>query len=369
MGRGQVARQRARGGEVAAVGRTWLVVALAVGAWGTAVLGTLVAASTAKAARRARATSSVTLTAAGCSVQAIPSGMNTVAIQATGAAGSYGLAGSSVGVQAYAPGGDGSTVSANLTFVSGQLDVCVNVGGGTGTSVNPGWGNGGGASGVSLGPDFSKPVVVAGGGGGGADFPNGGCSPCGDGHGGSAGYPNGANGDLGTTYIDGAGGGGGTQTSGGAGGQDYIADAPGGSCSSSSGPGVGGSDDDRGGYGAGGGAGYCAGGAGGGTSQSTGAGGGGSDFCTNGVLPSNPVVWNCSENAAGGAQAQVVLTYSYTTPQPTVYVADAGSGYESEVPGWGERSARSATARIRRIIPRRRGWPWTQMAISSTRTT
>ncbi len=336
MGRGQGARRPTTGGDVTAVGRTWLVVALAV-AWGMALLGTLVPASTAKAALPAPATSSVTLTATGCSVLTIPSGMNTVAIQATGATGSYGLAGSSTGVQAYAPGGDGSTVSANLTFVSGQLYVCVNVGGGTGTSTYPGsgWGNGGGASGVSLGPDFSRPVVVAGGGGGGADFPIGGCSPCGDGHGGSAGYPNGANGDLGTTYIDGAGGGGGTQTSGGAGGRDYSSNAPGGSCSSSTGPGVGGSDNDSGGYGAGGGAGYCAGGAGGGTGQSTGAGGGGSDFCTNGVLPSVPVVWNCSENAAGGAQAQVVLTYSYTTPQPTVYVADAGSGYESEVPGWG----------------------------------
>ena len=101
---------------------------------------------------------SVTFTASGCSLQTIPSGYNTVAIQATGASGSTGNESNT-----YQPG-LGSTVSGTLAGVSGQLDVCVNVGGGSGGPTSQGsvGGAGGGASGVSLGSDFSQLVLIAG---------------------------------------------------------------------------------------------------------------------------------------------------------------------------------------------------------------
>jgi sugar lactone lactonase YvrE len=286
------------------------------------------------------ATADTTIFTQGCSVQTIPAGDNTVAITAFGASGSTGY-NQPHSSESGAPGGSGAGVSSTVTYVSGQLYVCVNVGGGTGTSVFPGagYGNGGGASGVSLGSDFSHPVVVAGGGGGGAGLPDGaGCAPCGSGAGGNAGHPNGGGGAQGEeSGGGGTGGGGGTQTGGGGGGLDNFAgaNAPGGGCSNSSGPGSGGSDNGEGGYGGAGGAGYCGGGAGAGESQDSGGGGGGSDFCNNSAVPRPPIVWQCSEGPAGFWPPEVQLAYSYTPPTTAVYVNDGGSGQVDEVPLWG----------------------------------
>ena len=314
---------------VAAVGSRILLVAGL--AWVAAAAALLSAAPMASAA---------TIFTAGCSVQSIPAGDNTVAITAFGANGTAGY-NQPGNPNSPAPGGSGAGVSATVTYVTGQLDVCVDVGGGTGTSnfSGQGYGHGGGASGVSLGGDFSHPVVVAGGGGGAAGFPDGvGCTPCGSGNGGNAGYPNGgAGGQAEEQGGGGTGGGGGTQTGGGRGGLDNFAgvNAPGGGCSSSSGPGGGGSDDGNGGYGGGGGAGYCGGGAGAGESEDDGGGGGGSDFCTNSLAPQPPSVSQCSEGPDGFFSPEVQLSYSYTAPAPTVYVNDGGSGQVVEVPGWG----------------------------------
>ncbi len=316
-----------------------MAVALASAAAGLLSTAPIAAAAPLRTSTSQRATTD-TIFQQGCSVQTIPAGDNTVAITAFGANGTAGY-NQPGNPNSAAPGGSGAGVSATVTYVTGQLDVCVDVGGSTGTSNYPGggYGNGGGASGVSLGDDFSHPVVVAGGGGGGAGFPDGvGCTPCGGGAGGNAGYPNGGAGAQGEEQGGGGtGGGGGAQTGGGGGGLDNNAgvNAPGGGCSSSNGPGGGGSDNGYGGFGGGGGGGYCGGGAGAGESQDSGAGGGGSDFCINSVAPQPPNVSQCSEGTDGLYAPEVLLSYSYTAPGPTVYVNDGGSGNVVEVPGWG----------------------------------
>ena len=337
-------RWGSRGKRVGVVAVTSRILPVTVIAWAAAAAVLLSAAPMATAAPRrapaSQAGAGTPIFTQGCSVQSIPAGDNTVAITAFGANGTAGY-NQPGNPNSPAPGGSGGGVSATVTYVTGQLDVCVNVGGGTGTSNFPGggYGNGGGASGVSLGNDFSHPVVVAGGGGGAAGFPDGvGCTPCGSGAGGNAGYPNGGTGAQGEEQGGGGtGGGGGTQTGGGGGGLDnsYGGNAPSGSCSASSGPGGGGSDNGYGGYGGGGGGGYCGGGAGAGEGQDSGGGGGGSDFCTNSVAPQPPNVSGCSEGPNGFYPPEVDLTYSYTAPAPTVYVNDGGSGQVVEVPGWG----------------------------------
>ena len=339
MGHGRWGSRDERGGVVAWGSRILLVAGRAWVAAAAALLSAAPMATAAPLRAPARRANTTTIFTAGCSVQSIPAGDNTVAITAFGANGTAGYYGQGFEGNP-APGGSGAGVSATVTDVTGDLDVCVDVGGSTGTSVYPGggYGSGGGASGVSLGEDFSHPVIVAGGGGGGAAFPEGQCSPCGNGAGGNAGYPSGGNGGQAEEQVNAAtGGGGGGQMGGGGGGEDFYAgvNAPGGGCSSSSGPGAGGSDNGYGGYGGGGGAGYCGGGAGGGESEANGGGGGGSDFCTNSLAPQPPMVSQCSEGTDGFYSPAVYLTYSYTAPAPTVYVNDGGSGHVVEVPGWG----------------------------------
>jgi len=199
-------------------------------------LGLLVSASVASAD-----TTTEDFTTQGCSVITPPSPgpgatpYNTVSIQATGAAGGSGNNGDSNAV------GQGGYVTGTIVGVSGQLDVCVNVGGGPDPNGTGGYngGGGGGASGVSLGGDFSTPVLIAGGGGGAGAYEASGNPPREPGAGGNAGYPSGANGGVSyvnTDYLQSCAGGGGSQTQGGSGCQG----SGGGGAPSSSGPGQGG---------------------------------------------------------------------------------------------------------------------------------
>jgi len=211
----------------------------------------------------AYAATSVSFTTAGCSTWSVPAGVTSLAIQAVGAAGTAGYGSSGKGAK-----GDG--VTATLSVSPGEiLDVCVDVGGGPGGTN--GFGTGGGASGVSIGTDFTQPVLVAGGGGGGGD---------GFTYGGSGGAPGLPAGSAGGNGDDSAGGGGGTASkvgSGNGGGSD-------GHTFGAAGPGQGGTGGAGGfGGGGGGGAGYNGGGGGGDapvTPPGGGGGGGGSDFCT-----------------------------------------------------------------------------------------
>ncbi len=256
---------------------------------------------------------SATLSTQGCSVQTIPQGDNTVAIQASGASGGYGY-------QSGNPPGRGSTVSGTLSGVSGQLDVCVNVGGGTVNQVNGGFygGNGGGASGVSVGSDFSHPVLIAGGGGGGGGNPPG-ESNYQSGAGGDAGYPSGVSGVVSFTSSNNnysCGGSGGSQT--GPGACSGFPETTGGA-TTSGGPGGGGNESGAGA--AGGGAGYYGGGAG-----LAGGGGGGSDLCDEGIgTLATGALWGCSEATASGSPG-VSLTFSYSNPNPAVYLAEPNNG-------------------------------------------
>ena len=250
-------------------------------------------------------------TSAGCSTWAVPAGVSSVSMQATGSAGE-----TVNGVSA--PGGSGDVVSGVLSGLSaGQmLDVCVGVGGGAGGAGGGQTGGaGGGASGAALGSDFSTPVLVAGGGGGG-----GGGSSCG---GGSAGLPAAATGGGFLTGCSHAGGGGGGDNTAMAVGAGGAADAACGSCSggqdgfqfSGTGPGSGGSggggstvfDGDGGG---GGGAGYYGGGGGGGAQPAAAAGGGGSDFCASSLTGAS--LSGCAVTGSNSAfgTASVVLTFT-----------------------------------------------------------
>jgi hypothetical protein len=295
---------------------TWMRLTTAVAVWGVVAAGVLATASVATASdnQSAGASPALMITTPGCSVQTIPAGMNTVQIQATGASGGYGY-------QSTNPPGRGSTVSGTLSGVSGQLDVCVNVGGGT---VNQGpqagfyGGNGGGASGVSLGSNFSQPVLIAGGGGGGGGNPPG-ESNYQSGAGGDAGYPSGANGVVSFTSSNGnfaCGGTGGSQT-----GPGVCSEFPEttGGATTSGGPGGGGNE--TAGGASGGGAGYYGGGAG-----LAGGGGGGSDLCTEGTAHLTVgALWSCSEATASGSPG-VSLTFSYSNPNPAVYLAEPQNG-------------------------------------------
>jgi hypothetical protein len=128
------------------VSRLSLVLVVAVSALGMSALGLLVSASVASAD-----TTTEDFTTQGCSVITPPSPgpgatpYNTVSIQATGAAGDSGNNGDSNAA------GHGGYVTGTIVGVSGQLDVCVNVGFGADPNGTGGYngGGGGGASGVS----------------------------------------------------------------------------------------------------------------------------------------------------------------------------------------------------------------------------
>src|SRR4051812_6939179 len=92
----------------------------------------------------------------GCWTFAVPLGVGSVTIAASGAKGADGVG--SAGGQ-----GDRATATIGISYPE-TLFVCAGEGGGAGSGNG---GRGGGASGVAIGNDFSFPVVIAGGGGGG----------------------------------------------------------------------------------------------------------------------------------------------------------------------------------------------------------
>jgi hypothetical protein len=257
-----------------------------------------------------------TFTAKGCETWEVPSGVSSVTMDALGAAGQTADVG--------APGGKGDEVKATLAVSGGStLDVCVDVGGAAGgtvpkstpsepTPTNHG-GEGGGASGVSQGSDFSTPALVAGGGGGGGENflleTRNGAQTVEGGEGGSAGK----DGQPGSPFEAGSEGGAGGKTSGG-------------SASNSAGPGSGAAGQEGGnsfetafGSAGGGGGGGFVGGGGGhsgfATSSSGGGGGGGAggtDFC------GGTGVSGCTTTPeAGTGTGSVTLTYTVPATLPT----------------------------------------------------
>ncbi|HEV2980971.1 MAG TPA: hypothetical protein VGX51_06035 [Solirubrobacteraceae bacterium] len=234
----------------------------------------------------------------GCERWEVPTGVGSVVMQATGAAGS------AAEIQS-AFAGKGDAFSAVLSgLASGEsLFVCVDEGGGEGglTETGHGGGRGGGASGVSRAANFEHPVLVAAGGGGaGAEgretF----------GAGGNAGEA----GDNGS--IPGGGGGAGTESEGGAGGGSgskgtkftALGPGPGGAGGSSTGNPFGGG---------GGGGGYFGGGGGTGADEATsGGGGGGSDFCGNGAASCERHAQAGTSHEAGEAEGDAKVTLAYT---------------------------------------------------------
>ena len=272
--------------------RRWRGVVSAVAAAGLALYlpvlaGSVVAANT-----------TVAFTTQGCTSWTVPAEVSSVQIQATGAAGSSGGGG--------APGlGDG--VSGTLSDLAGGtqvLYVCVDQGGGP--SVHSG-GRGGGASGVSMGSDFSTPVLVAGGGGGGGAF-GGGAG------GGSAGMPvaqAGANSNVGGggggDNIAGQGGAAGTSS------QPLCNGQPGGGFTAA-GPGIGGGGGggvcgDGGGAGGGG---YYAGGGGAASGIAGAGGGGGTDFCAAAIVGCTVSSGAGTQSTAGAGAGFAQVTISYT---------------------------------------------------------
>ncbi len=294
----------------------------------------------------------VSFTSAGCTTWTAPAGSH-FQIHATGAAGSPG--GSYIYpvepeevLNSGGAGGRADAVSAPLSGISAgtRLFVCVDIGGGAGGSSEGErrceetlghagcftGGAGGGASGVSVGSDFSRPLVVAGGGGGG-----GGLSPYGLGvpsyNGGAAGEAGGGGErELAEPYEDlddyfGGGGGGASSTEGGAAGREGAGGkvGTGGLQFSTEGPGGGGvggfgeyegicdSSPCEGGGGGGGGGGYYGGGGGAGAGIDGGGGGGGSS-----LVPAG----GSAELASPSAEPQVQISY---VPGPSV-VTEAASG-------------------------------------------
>ncbi len=235
---------------------------------------------------------------AGCWTLTVPDRTYAVDVDAVGAAGqaSDGAAGL------------GDEMSATAAGISddNQLRVCVDYGGGSATSTGDTvilGGDGGGASGVSLGADFAEPFVVAGGGGGGGTYGSAGDR---DGSGGNAGQPSGQPGHAGGPT--GTGGGGGTDVSGGGGGAGEFGvygglDGKDGAGFDADGPGQGG--DGGSGYtsgGAGGAGYYGGGGAGGHTANGAGGGGGGSSYCGGDNVSGQLRISDCSRTAGVGTQ-------------------------------------------------------------------
>jgi len=294
----------------------------------------------------------VSFTTPGCTTWTAPIGSH-FHVQATGAEGAPG--GSYVFpvepeevLNSGGPGGRGDVVSAMLSGVAAgtQVFVCVDVGGGAGGSSQGeqrceelrGFrgcftgGAGGGASGVSLGSDFSQPILVAGGGGGGGTLSPYGVGVPADG-GGAAGEAGGggprelAEPESVHDEYFGYGGGGATSTAPGAAGQAGVDGTEGASGSpfTAGGPGVGGaggfgeyngpcdSSPCEGGGGGGGGGGYYGGGGGGGGGIDGAGGGGGSSLV--------PVAGSV-QPAAEAAQPQVQISY---IPGPLA-LTEAASG-------------------------------------------
>ncbi len=285
------------------------------------------------------AAETVSFRTAGCTTWTAPAGSH-FQVEATGAAGSPG--GSYVYpvepeevLNSGGAGGRAAVASGALADVPAgtPLFVCVDVGGGAGGSSQGErrceeaighadcflGGTGGGASGVSLGSNFTQPKVVAGGGGGG-----GGLSPYGLGAPANNGGAVGESGGGGErqlrepfeVYDDyfGGGGGGASSTQGGTGGLE-AADGTAGSAGvqfSAGGPGGGGtggygelegqcgSTACEGGGGGGGGGGYYGGGAGAGGGIDGGGGGGGSS-----LVPAGGSV----ELASPSAPPEVQISY------------------------------------------------------------
>jgi len=273
----------------------------------------------------------VQFSTAGCTTWTVPSGVTSVQMSATGAAGT---AGSSFGVPNAISSGLGDEVSATLSGLStgGSLRICVDSDGGAGASPDGGYG--GGASGVGLGTDFSSPVLVAGGGGGGGRS-----GSVAGGGGGGAGFPGGAAGGNGGGSTGGSGGDNLT-SSGGAPGTPTLVTCGAGSATTATGPGAGGCGGANGAEGGGGGgAGYFGGGGGGGGTGGPGfsgaGGGGGSDFCAG----TNPSVTGCTFTPAAGTQtvagtspgdAQVTLIYSVGSPSPKPVPSTGASELSSD---------------------------------------
>jgi hypothetical protein len=262
----------------------------------------------------------------GCETWKVPPGVSSINVAAVGEPGRE-----AVGSLESGKGGAGDEVTAKLKVSAGQtLDVCVDQGGGKGGELKifneppqPAGGDGGGASGLSFGSDFSKPLVVAGGGGGAGEGASGTDT---------SNTPHSyRGGDGGAATLKGKPGGG---PGGGAGGG-----VEGGAASTSAGPGVGGQGGPAtftlskvgffGAAGGGGGGGYV--GGGGGVSGSFegqggfgagGGGGGGTDFCT------GAGVSLCVINpGAGTAAGSVTLTY---TIKPATTLTTALSGEEGQ---------------------------------------
>lgn len=243
----------------------------------------------------------------------VPAGASTVQITAIGSAGEAGYGGLA--------GGTGDVVGGKLSGLSAgqKLDVCVDYGGGAGSTgiASTDGGAGGGASGVALGSDFSAPVLIAAGGGGGGGWEGGG--------GGAAGDPNGLGGGSGSTSDSGGGGAMGATVGTAGVGNSGCSNGLSGAALDATGPGVGGaggSCSSGGAGGGGGGAGYSGGGGGGGgsTSGEEGGGGGGSDFCSRRTAP--PSLSGCGPagtNPTFGTAA-VLLTYTQLAYQPDAQI-------------------------------------------------
>jgi hypothetical protein len=249
----------------------------------------------------------------GCRTWTAPSTIyGPVYVQAIGTRGGTGVAGGD--------GGDGGSVSATFADLAAgtHLFLCTDIGGGEAGSGDYPGGVGGGGSGISLGTNFSEPILVAGGGGGSGGL---------GGDGGAAGQ-NGAGVRDGAPTAE-AGTAGGLST-GGTGGVSSEPDGVSGADGSKftpGGPGTGGT----GGPaivsgGGGGGGGYFGGGGGGGGREGSnggGGGGGGSDYC-------DPVVASCGSIGTVDSAPDATVTYS-ALPEFGRCVADAsGTGqYEN----------------------------------------
>jgi hypothetical protein len=264
-------------------------------------------------------------TTQGCSTMTLPSADSGAAVYAVGAAGAS---------THYSSGGVGDAVTATVNGLSAgqELDVCVDYGGGAGGSwgaTYPG-GDGGGASGVSLGSDFSSFFLIAagGGGGGGSFLP---------GNGGAAGSPSGAAGGNSQAKASAGGGGGATQSSAGAAGASVVdsictASPTGGSIFSASGPGAGGSAYASNTFctGGGGGAGFFGGGAGGTDSSwpTAGGGGGGSDWCSSvdSVSGCTYIAGAGANHAAGGAPGDSKVIVGFVAGLPSASISSPATG-------------------------------------------
>ncbi len=230
----------------------------------------------------------------GAATCAIPVGVTSVAVVATGGGGGGGGSGGSSGA-----GGHGGVVTQTLSGVGGTT-LSLFVGGGGNSIPGGGGGGGGGASSVNAG---TASQIIAGGGGGGGPFPL--ASGGGNGNGSAGGPAFSAVAGGGAGGVGGVGGGGGVASpggngnggGGGIGGPNGGVSSPGGV---GSGAGSGGNGFAGGAPGGGGGGGY---GGGGGGASYAGGGGGGS---TGGVVT---VAANGGGADVSGGNGSIVITW------------------------------------------------------------